>query len=73
MAHDATITIRAPAKLKARLDSLFPRLEADPRYRGVARLSRATLYRMALDRGTEALASELPPLPASDKGGADVA
>jgi len=63
VSHDHTITIRAPEALKRKLDNLLPRLEADPRYRGVARLSRATLYRLALDRGAAMLAAELPELP----------
>ena len=63
MPKDWTVTIRGSEALKRKLDALMPRLEHDPRYAGVARLSRATLYRLALDRGASVLAAELPPLP----------
>ena len=63
MPKDDSVTLRIPAPLRARLDALLPRLKADPRYTGFPRLSRATLYRMALDRGAAELAIELPPLP----------
>jgi hypothetical protein len=58
-----TVTIRATEELRARLDALVPRLAIDPRYAGLGRLSRATILRLALDRGLSMLAAELPPLP----------
>ena len=67
MPKDAAVTLRIPLPLKARLDALLPRLAADPRYQGFPNVSRATLYRMALDRGAAELGVELPPLP--DAGG----
>mgnify|MGYP006431386337 CR=1 FL=1 len=63
MPKDAAVTLRIPLPLKARLDALLPRLAADPRYQGFPNVSRATLYRMALDRGAAELNHELPPLP----------
>ena len=66
MPKDAAVMLRIPLPLKARLDALLPRLAADPRYQGFPKLSRATLYRMALDRGAAELNHELPPLPNGD-------
>lgn len=61
MAHTQNVTIRASSDLVERLDELVPRMQADPRYRSFPRIGRATVIRLALERGAALLEVDLPP------------
>ena len=60
------VPVKIPGVLIAQADALIPRMEASPLL-GFGRVNRTALIRVALARGLEALAAELPPAPPAPK------
>ena len=67
MAHEKVVTLRFPTELVEAAEELVPRMKADPRYRTMPRLSRASVMRVAMDMGLHALRVHLEtPMPGMD-------
>lgn len=64
--HMKEVPVKIPGVLIAQADALIPRMEASPLL-GFGRVNRSALIRVALARGLEALAAELPPAPPAPK------
>jgi hypothetical protein len=67
-----SVTIRANPVLRVRIDSLIPKLQADPRSSGFARVGRSTVLRLALERGAAQLEQQLIGAPKERVTAADV-
>jgi hypothetical protein len=55
VAKDSAVTIRLSSELLREAEELLPKLKADPRYRTLPRLTRASVLRLALDQGLHQL------------------
>lgn len=60
------VPVKIPGVLIDQADALIPRMEASPLL-GYSRVNRSALIRVALARGLEALAAELPAAPPAPK------
>ena len=58
MVHDIQLVIRVPKGLATEADRLLKLMAKSPTYRAIS-LSKTAVYRMALDRGLQALRQEL--------------
>lgn len=63
MAKDSAVTIRLSSELLREAEELLPKLKADPRYRTLPRLTRASVLRLALDQGLHQLRVHLDTAP----------
>lgn len=68
LAQDKTVSIRMTEELHDRLEALVPRMKSDPRYRSFPGIGRATVIRLALERGATILETDLAELPSDSKG-----
>ena len=55
---DPVLTLRVPPDLRQRVDSLVPKIESVPHIRAAGRVSRSSVFRMAVLKGVEALERE---------------
>jgi hypothetical protein len=58
MVHDVQLVVRVPRELAVEAERLLKLMAKSPKYRAVS-LSKTAVYRMALDRGLQAMRDEL--------------